>query len=208
MAIISIQEIIDIIIMTVAVGFIFKDVFRKHNLEKFDKNYDPLDKYMDTTGNKEAVVKGTKQFLQSPFFIACLATAPAIIVHELAHKFVALGFGIQATFHASYFWLLIGVVLKLLNFGFIFFVPGYVSHIAASSPLIDAAIAFAGPFLNLVLWIGVLLVLKMATVKGKWLLVLEYTKYINMFLFFFNMIPIGPFDGASVFRGLFAAFFG
>jgi len=29
-----------------------------------------------------------------------------------------------------------------------------------------------------------------------------------MFLFFFNMIPIGFFDGAKVFGGLFSAFFG
>src|SRR3989338_3057029 len=201
MAIISIFEIADIIIMTLAVGFIFKDVFQKHHLEKFDKSYDPLDKYIETTDNKEAAVKRTKQFLQSSFFIACLATAPAIIFHELAHKFTALGFGIEATFHAAYFWLMIGVVLKLLNFGFIFFVPGYVRHFAASSPLIDAAIAFAGQFLNLVLWIGAWLILKTTIVEGKLLVVLQYTKYINMFLFFFNMIPIGPFDGASVFRG-------
>ena len=99
-------------------------------------------------------------------------------------------------------------MLKLLNFGFIFFVPGYVTHAAAASPLTDAAIAFAGPLLNLILWIGAFILLKTSAVKGKWLIVLEYTKSINMFLFFFNMIPLGPFDGAHVFQGLFEYWFG
>ncbi len=207
MAFLTIAEFIDIIIMVLGVGFIFKDVFQRNIVINPEKEYDPLAQYNED-GIKLNLRKKTERLVDSPFFIACLATAPAVIFHELAHKFTAIALGVDATFHASYFWLAIGVALKLMNFGFIFFVPGYVTHAAGINPGVDSMIAFAGPFLNLILWLGSLLILKTIKVKGKWFIVLQYTKSINMFLFFFNMIPLPPFDGAAVFQGLFKVLFG
>jgi len=176
----TLRELFDVLIMTLAVGYIFMDLFRKQPIG-FDKN---------------------------AFLFACLVTAPALIVHELAHKFFALGFGLEATFHAAYFWLILGIILKMMRFGFIFFVPAYVSiGNGAVPPLESALIAFAGPALNLVLFIVAWALLKQKRMKRNTFIFLQVTKQINLFLFIFNMLPIPFFDGMKVYQGLFRGFF-
>lgn len=208
MAIISFMEIVDLLIMTLAIGFIFKDIFSPKLA--VSANYDPLKQYMGPTGMQK-------------FLFAASVTAPAIIFHELGHKIVSMAYGLQGTFHAAYGWLGFGVVLKLIGSPFLFFVPAYVSiceipgtgmastaclETLSQRPLVMAAIAFAGPAVNCLLWVGSWYVLKYHSNKlsPKWKLGLHFTKFINMFLFFFNMIPLGMFDGAKVFKGLFGAF--
>ena len=174
------RELLDVVIMTVAVGYIFMDLFSRHPFG-FDKR---------------------------AFVFACLVTAPALIVHELAHKFVALSFGLQATFHAAYFWLLIGMVLKMLRFGFIFFVPAYVSIGGGQlAPLASSLIAFAGPFLNFVLFVVAWALLHKRRMKRNTFIFLQVTKQINLFLFVFNMLPIPFFDGMKVYEGIFHVLF-
>ena len=134
-----------------------------------------------------------------------MAVAPAIILHEFGHKFVAMAFGLQATFHAAYFWLGLGVVLKLMGTGFIFFVPAYVAHSYTNSAVASLFVAGAGPFVNLAIWLGATGWKKYGKVKShKVLSLLHITAKVNMFLFFFNMIPIPPFDGSTFFRALLA----
>jgi Zn-dependent protease len=196
---ILVQEIIDVIIMSVAVGYIFMDFFPDHD------------------------VKISFGFDWKKLWIAVLITAPGIIFHELAHKFVALAFGMNATFHAAYFWLAIGIALKLMKFKFIFFVPGYVQPcsypigstalaacimVLQNFPLRQAAIAFGGPFLNLVLFLGAMIALKKIKNPSKQVHTILYlTKQINLFLFIFNMLPLPIFDGFKVYEGVFRAFF-
>jgi len=183
---ISPGEIIDLIVMTLAIGFIFKDIIRMPRYVQ-----DPI----------------TSGFDIENFKFTCLVIAPAIVLHEMAHKFVALGFGINATFHASYPGLLIGVVLRLIHSPFIIFVPGFVSTIGGT-PLQNSIIAIAGPLMNLALWLGSLFILKKHTsLTGKQRLALIITKQINMFLFIFNMIPFPPFDGGHFISGLMQTFF-
>jgi len=183
---ITIREIIDIIIMTAAVGYIFVDIFK---LTKHHYGFD-----------------------WDSFFFACIITAPALIFHELAHKFVALGFGLEATFHAAYGWLGIGLAMKLLNTGFIFFVPGYVSITCAQmpcmiQPLHSALVAFAGPFLNLVLFaVSKTILSTNKKLSRRTMAVLIMTQRINLFLFIFNMLPIPGFDGLKVYSGLYSFF--
>ena len=174
------RELLDVVIMTVAVGYIFMDLFSRHPIG-FDKR---------------------------AFIFSCLVTAPALIAHELAHKFVALGFGLQATFHAAYFWLLLGIVLKMVRFSFIFFVPAYVSIGGAQlAPLASALIAFSGPFLNFVLFFVSWALLRQKRMKRSTFMLLHVTKQINLFLFVFNMLPIPFFDGMKVYQGLFQGLF-
>jgi len=119
-----------------------------------------------------------------------------------------MGFGLQAVFNAAYGWLGFGLLLKLLNVGFIFFVPAYVSINGIGSPLVFSTIAFAGPFMNLILWLGAAYALKQKKlVKEKYLPFVYLTKQINMFLFIFNMLPIPGFDGFKVYQGLFQLIF-
>ena len=189
MAIFTFWEIFDAVIMTLIVGFIFSDTFRKPVTEE----YDPLKYY------KPKLYLGDFKF-------AALVTAPGIILHELGHKFVAIAFGMSATFNASYTFLGLGLALKILNFP-VFFVPAYVSIIGTGTPLQSALIAFAGPAVNLILWLGSSLLVKYKLVGNKYSHLFLLTGRINMFLFIFNMLPIPPFDGNQVFMGLIQAFF-
>lgn len=184
--IISPRELFDAVLMTFAVGYIFMGIFQARKLGiGFD---------------------------WQAFWMACLVTAPALILHELAHKFAAMAAGLHATFHAAYTWLGIGVLLKLVYAPFIFFVPAYVSISCAAQPcaippLVSAATAFAGPCLNLILWISSWAVLKHHKLRSKkWLVFWFLTKKINMLLFILNMLPIPGFDGFTVYSGLWRAF--
>jgi len=133
---------------------------------------------------------------------SCLIAAPGIILHELAHKFLAIAFGFNADFKIFFFGLLIGVVLRLFNSPFILIAPGYVNIPAISNSLQYRLVAFAGPFSNLLIWVVCALVLKYKTrLTRKSALVLLLTKRINGILFLFNMIPFGPLDGAKVLFG-------
>ena len=186
--IISLREIIDIALMSVIVGYIFMAIF-KFSQDRFQTGFD-----------------------WRSFKFAALVTAPAIILHELGHKFVALGFGLEATFHAAYTWLGIGVILRLLHTGFIFFVPAYVQIGCAVKdcvvpPLQLSAIAFAGPFVNLVIFFICWGLLKKKNLSKNMRLILYITKQINLFLFIFNMLPIPAFDGFKVYSGLWKTFF-
>ena len=183
--IVSFGEIIDIIIMTFVVGYIFIDVAKQFNISRVP-------------------IYG---FDWKSFKFACFATAPALILHELFHKFVAIAFGLNAVFHASYFWLGFGAVLKFLNSPFLFFVPAYVS-IGCALPckvsLVDSAVvAFAGPFANLLLFVISRELLKSSRLKFRRRALLYVTKQINLFLFVFNMLPFPLFDGFKVYEGLF-----
>lgn len=175
------MEIFDMVVMTAFVGYIFSDVFGKFN-------QDPL--------------HITKGFNWESFKFAAMVTAPALILHELAHKFVGMGFGMQATFHAAYVWLVIGLVLKLMNFPFLVFVPAFVSIKGGGTPGQFALIAFAGPAMNLLLWLGLKFYIQTNRVPGKHHNLAVLTREVNKFLFIFNMIPIPGFDGFQVFSNL------
>lgn len=179
------MELIDIVIMSLVVGYIFMDMF------KAPVNHHDFDPMKQRFG-----------FSWRDFWFSVAVITPAIVLHEFGHKFVAMAYGLQAVFHAAYFWLFLGVLMKFV--GFVFFIPAYVSFSASATPLQSAAISFAGPAVNLLLWVGAWMFLKY---KGKRLKRTTYaalflTQRVNMFMFFFNMIPIPPFDGGAVIHGL------
>src|SRR3989338_6780454 len=95
MPLITISELFDMIIITAVVGYIFSDIFRKPAGE----DYEPLKHFK-------------VGFDWNNLMYAAAITAPAIILHELAHKFVALSFGMQATFQAAYWFLALGLIMK------------------------------------------------------------------------------------------------
>ena len=183
------RELFDLALMIFIVGFIFKDFF----IARPRQDYDPLKSFR----------KRLNRFEGLKFSI--LITAPAIVLHELAHKFVAIYFGQAATFHAAYLFLMIGFLLRFFGSPIIFFVPGYVTHSALAPAAHTAMIAVAGPAMNLLLFIGAWLAIKNNWLDKKYLPVAVITKKINLFLFFFNMLPIRPFDGGHFFHALMTA---
>jgi Zn-dependent protease len=151
----------------------------------------------------EKYMKKSSRFDWQAFWFATIVTAPALLLHELGHKIVALSFGLTATFHAAYTWLGIAIVLRLVNFPFIFFVPALVSISGNATPMQHVLIAFAGPGVNLLLFLIALIVLKTKdNLSNNAIHFWSLTKNINIFLFIFNMIPIPMFDGNTVFVGL------
>tara|TARA_Y100000310_G_scaffold47186_1_gene43803 strand:- start:30408 stop:30980 length:573 start_codon:yes stop_codon:yes gene_type:complete len=190
MPLFTLGEIFDIIIMTVVVGYIFSGLFKRPVAE----DYDPLKHFRSG-------------FDFNDLRFAIMVTAPAIIFHELGHKFVALSFGLEAVFQAAWFFLILALILKFMNFGFIFIVPAYVSIFGRATPLEFGLVAFAGPAVNLVLWLLAAVALKKNLLPSKYNPILALTSKINMFLFIFNMLPIPGFDGSKVFTGLIRMFF-
>ena len=185
MPIITIREIFDLIIMTMALGYILSGLGKQKTIESY---LNPISAWDDIK-------------------FSMLVTAPGVILHELGHKFVALLLGLKAEFFASYFGLGLGVLLKLMSSPLLIFVPGYVS-VSASTPLQSSITAFAGPFVNLLLWILGFLMLKYKKgMKRKEMFGWFLIKKVNMILFLFNMIPIPPFDGFQVFFGLYRILF-
>ena len=185
MALFTIREILDLVIMSGALGYIFMSYIPRIQSSRFSAGFNWED-----------------------FKFALYITVPAIAFHELMHKFVALFLGIkEAVFHASYFGLFLGVFLKLIHSPFMIFIPGYVS-IAGAEPLQGALTAFAGPAANLLLFFGAKFILeRKKTLTRQQALGLYLTKQINLFLFIFNMLPIPPFDGSQVFAGLYHTLF-
>ena len=176
-------ELFDMLVVTAAAGYIFMDVFQPPS------SGDPV-------ADWQRQVSFWDRFLYSIMLVA-----PAILLHEFGHKFVGLYFGLDSTLNAAYLWLLIGVVIKLLRFPFIFFVPAYVSIQGASAAQLTL-IAFAGPAVNLVIGLVALGVYKLADVSERTSKFWQYTMWINFGLFVLNMLPIPGFDGSKVFAGL------
>jgi len=183
---ISLSEIIAIIVITIYLAYVFSGFISRIPLRKLS--------------------------LKETLKISAIITAPAVILHELSHKFVAMLFGYQATFYAFYQTMptlilaIISIGLRFINAPFIFIIPGFVGIPPTTSPLETSIIAFAGPFMNLLLYLIAILIIKTRNLNRKQLIIAHLTKRINIFLFLFNMIPIGFFDGQKVFSGLFAFF--
>ena len=183
MAIITLMEIADLIIMTLGLGYIFSSYIKQPQTEL-------------------SLIKKPSWFDKEGFKLSTYVTAPAVVLHELSHKIVAMSFGLQAVFHASYPGLAIGIFLKLISSPFIIFTPGYVS-IANATPFQSAITSFAGPLMNLTLWGLATLFLNYSTkLTRNQAIILHLSKQINLFLVLFNMIPLGPFDGAKVLQGI------
>jgi Zn-dependent protease len=171
--IISPHELLNIAIMTVAVAFIF---WRSLHLKQHFTFWKGLG-------------------------YATMIAAPAIILHEFGHKFVALGFGLSASFEIPWLWLALGVVLAIFNAPIVLFVPAYIAIAGQALPWQDSLISFAGPAVNGIIYLIAWLALRRPLGKKSFFF-WTVTKKINGFLFLFNMIPIPPLDGYAVFAGL------
>jgi len=125
------------------------------------------------------------------FLISAFTVGFAFIVHELAHKFVALHFGANAYFKSDDKMLVLAILMSFV--GFIFAAPGAVritGHIGKNQ---YGKIAAAGPFANIVV---ALLVLPFSLIYG--FQFATYTLWINAYLALFNMIPFLGFDGKKI----------
>jgi Zn-dependent protease len=185
----TIRELIDLVIVTIALGYIFSAYIQRPRTE--------LELVYPKLG-----------LSWKDFKFAMIVTAPAVIFHELAHKFVALAVGLTATFKAWYAGLGIGVFLRIIGSPLIILAPGYVQISSTASDLAIFLTAFSGPLTNLLLFFiaGYILTHARKLTRNQ-AVTLYMTKQINFFLFIFNMLPIPPLDGSKVFGTLFKLIF-
>ena len=135
-----------------------------------------------------------------------LAVGTGFIFHELAHRQVALRYGLYARYRAWYSGLLLAVVMAFsttLLFGrtFVFAAPGAVYIVGAFGlipPTIELKVAEAGPLAN----IGVSIAFFLASmfVQPPWSIYLVFISRVNAILAFFNLLPIPPLDGYKIMR--------
>ena len=134
-------------------------------------------------------------FLLSPAFVGAmvinlLTVGVGFLLHELAHKVVAVRFGQYARFKADYKMLAFAIVGGLA--GFVFAAPGAVFHRGRLTDRQHGLIALAGPVTNLALAAVFVPVIFVAPLLG------SRGVTINLFLAAFNLLPIGALDGATV----------
>jgi len=132
------------------------------------------------------------------FGISMLTAGVGFLLHELAHKVVAIRYGQLAEFRADYGMLFLAVMAGFA--GFLFAAPGAVHHRGRITPREQGLIALAGPATNVVL-VGVFAgVLVLGNAAGIDLVasIGLLGVLINALLAGFNMIPFGPLDGRKV----------
>ncbi len=135
------------------------------------------------------------------FLFSLIAVLTGFLMHELAHKYVAVKYGCWAEFRASTRGLLIAIFTAL--FGFVFAAPGAVMVYGSVNTEQNGKISVAGPLTNLIFgggFFALLLVLVFFNQAEPDLLVLlaYQVTIVNLILGAFNMIPVLPFDGAKI----------
>ncbi|WP_254280360.1 metalloprotease [Haloarcula marina] len=131
--------------------------------------------------------------------VSLLTVGVGFLLHELAHKVVAVRFGQLAAFRADYRMLGFAIVGALV--GFLFAAPGAVVHRGRITLKENGLIALAGPVTNILLAV-VFLVPFAAGLLGivggiVWEIAVRGLQ-INLLLAGFNMLPFGPLDGRKV----------
>ena len=150
-------------------------------------------------GGTRAVTNVTEGGLLGPLLVSLLTAGVGFLLHELAHKVVAVRFGQRAEFRADYGMLFLAIMSSLA--GFIFAAPGAVYHRGRITKREHGLIALAGPVTNLLLAAIFLPLLFLGAFGGSDFLGLVGSRgvAINVFLAAFNMLPFGSLDGKTVF---------
>jgi len=136
--------------------------------------------------------------LSSPAFVqmllvSMLTVGIGFLLHELAHKVVAVRFGQVAAFRADYGMLALCIGAALASF--LFAAPGAVYHRGQITERQNGLVALAGPLTNVALAVGFL---PLTVLDGFVGTVGTFGVFINVVLAAFNMIPFGPLDGRKV----------
>ncbi|GAA5261490.1 zinc metalloprotease [Methanocalculus sp. MC3] len=135
------------------------------------------------------------------FLLSLITVGVGFVLHELAHKFMAMRYGYWAEFQKDNQMLLVAVAIAALV-GVVFAAPGATLIYGPTlSKKENGVISVAGPVTNLLLAIpfGLLVIGGMMFDLG-WFVILvgAVGVKINAMLAAFNMLPIGPLDGKKV----------
>jgi Zn-dependent protease len=148
--------------------------------------------------------------------IITIGVGTGFLLHEMAHKFVALHFGYWAEYRANMMGLVLAIVLAFA--GFIFAAPGAVMISKPNVPMEfymqdpfgqeelkrqmnrEALwISLAGPMTNIVLVIFFFVMLMLSSSSILVARTANFALIINLTLAAFNLLPFGPLDGKKVY---------
>ena len=136
------------------------------------------------------------------FLISLLTAGIAFVIHEMAHKFTAMKFGYWAEFQMNSLMLVVAVAMAALM-GIVFAAPGATMiYGQAISRRENGIISIAGPLSNIILavpFLGLYLLGPAAGIGILGLIGLVGVK-INAMIAAFNLLPIGPLDGAKILK--------
>ena len=130
-----------------------------------------------------------------------IAVLTGFLMHEIAHKIVAVRYGLWAEFRADRRGLLIAFVTAI--FGFVFAAPGAVMIAGPVSLRQNGKISAAGPLTNLgfggtffaILFAVIYFQITIPSFLG--FVIIQITM-VNLILGTFNMIPFPPLDGSKI----------
>jgi len=129
--------------------------------------------------------------------LSALTVGLGFLVHEMGHKFVAQRFGYPAEFRAFDTMLIVAILLSFT--GFVFAMPGAVFIAGLPTNEENGKISVAGPGASLLLAVSFLL-LSFLFDSSKSFLIISQGFQINAWWAFFNLLPIGNFDGPKIWR--------
>lgn len=165
------REIRDIVISMTVISFIFAYIFAGRNLN--------------------AIILW--------FPITILVVGLGFVLHEMAHKYVAIHYGYWAEYRMWVGGLLLALVAAFA-IGFVFAAPGAVyihgNYIRTSE---NGKISLSGPATNIILAL-LFLSIPLFFPNSTFVLIGIIGASINSFLAFFNLIPFSMLDGAKIFR--------
>ena len=152
-------------------------------------------------GTALVTAAGASFLLGNAFTIFGVAVAGALfasgfILHELAHKYVAQGYGLWAEFRLN----MTGLILTLISIvsPIKFIAPGAVMISGFAEKDKIGRTAIAGPLVNVAITIGLLIFVPVLGATSLSQPVL-FGAAINAFLALFNLIPFAIFDGRKVY---------
>jgi len=136
---------------------------------------------------------GTILTFAGAMVLSLLTVGVGFLLHELAHKVVAVHFDQVAAFRADYGMLGLAIAAGLA--GFLFAAPGAVYHRGYITPRENGLIAVAGPVTNLGLAVVFFVLAFLPGYAGA---IGQLGVTVNVLLAGFNMLPFGPLDGRKV----------
>lgn len=143
-----------------------------------------------------SLFKSGDLFSASYFMAVLLTVGTGFILHELAHKYTAMHYGVHAVYRAWTSGLVFALVLAFLTQGrFVFAAPGAVYILGRVNREQNGKIALAGPVMNFIL---VLVFIALAFALPGLREIALLGAYVNAFLGGFNMIPFYPLDGQKI----------
>ena len=129
-----------------------------------------------------------------------LGIITAFFFHELSHKFMAQKYGLWAEYRMFPQGLGLALLLGILT-PFVFAAPGAVMFRGQIRPFEMGKIAVAGPLANIII-VAITFPLYLFVVYETETIgqIIGFICIINTLLATFNLLPIGPLDGAKVVR--------